>query len=265
MPNAELQRINSFLSAFARRQAGRVADLPGGFAVYDDAFAYSRANNQVVIEPGAATAIDPEALPGIADEALGHLPHRLISVLDDEVARACEQPLTRAGYTHSTYLVMLHEGPVAAMPAVAVGRRGPAEKVTLEEMRVPLTRRWRGFLPDADEAVLRHLVDRREARRRGADIVHFIGARTEEGEVASWADLYLAPVDGVAQIEDLVTSEAHLGQGYADAVLTTALRLAVEEGCGTRFLTADATDWPRHWYERRGFSVIGHSHCFERG
>jgi hypothetical protein len=42
------------------------------------------------------------------------------------------------------------------------------------------------------------------------------------------------------------------------------LRLAADKDFGTRFLTADATDWPRHWYERRGFSVIGHSHCFER-
>lgn len=46
MPNSELQRINSFLTAFARRQAGRIVDLPGGFAVYDDAFAHSRANTR---------------------------------------------------------------------------------------------------------------------------------------------------------------------------------------------------------------------------
>ncbi|MFJ5097345.1 GNAT family N-acetyltransferase [Streptomyces sp. NPDC088557] len=69
---------------------------------------------------------------------------------------------------------------------------------------------------------------------------------------------------GTAPIEDLITSEAHLGRGHADAVLTTALRLALAEGCGTRFLIAEAADWPRHWYERRGFSVITRSHGFER-
>ncbi|MFD9541174.1 hypothetical protein [Streptomyces sp. NPDC060022] len=87
------------------------------------------------------------------------------------------------------------------------------------------------------------------------------------GGVASWADLHLDPATGTAQIEDLITSEAHLRRGYADAVPTTALSLAADtadKDCGTRFLTADATDWPRHWYERRGFSVMGHSHCFER-
>ncbi|MFD4666594.1 GNAT family N-acetyltransferase [Streptomyces halstedii] len=252
MPNSELQRINSFLSVFARRQAARIVDLPGGFAVYDDAFAHSHENNQVIID----TAVDSEALPAIAEEALGHLPHRLISVLDNEVGMACAEPLIQAGYAHSTYLVMLYAGPV---PVCA-----PAEEVDLDAIRIPLARRWRGLLPDIDDEVIRHLVNRREARRRGADIVHFLGARTEEGEVASWADLYLDPATGTAQIEDLVTSEAHLRHGYADAVLTTALRLAADKDCGTRFLTADATDWPRHWYERRGFSVIGHSHCFER-
>ncbi|WP_406405268.1 GNAT family N-acetyltransferase [Streptomyces sp. NBC_01643] len=253
MPSSELQRIKTFLSAFARLQAARTVDLPGGFAVYDDAFAHSRANNQVIID----TVVDSEALPAIAEEALRHLPHRRISIFDEEVGTACTEPLIRAGYTHSSHLVMLHAGPVP------VG--GLAEEVDLDEIRLPLTRRWQGLLPDVDDDVVRHLVDRREARRRGADGVHFIGARTEEGEVASWADLYLDPATGTAQIEDLITSEAHLRRGYADAVLTSALRLAADEHCGTRFLTADATGWPRHWYERRGFSVIGHSHSFERG
>lgn len=252
MPTSELRRINAFLSAFARRQAARTVDLPGGFAVHDTAFTHSRADNQVFID----RAVDPEALPAIADEALGHLPYRMISVLDDEVGTACAEPLIRAGYTHSINLVMLHTGPVPA--------GGGAEEMDLDAFRKPLARRWRGFLPDVDDEVIRHLVDRREARRRGADVVHFIGARAEEGEVASWADLYLDLASGTAQIEDLITSEAHLRHGYADAVLTTALRRAVDADCGTRFLIADADDWPRHWYERRGFTPIAHSHSFDR-
>jgi GNAT superfamily N-acetyltransferase len=253
MPRPELQRINAFLSAFARRQAAQTIDLPGGFAALDDTFAHSHANNQVVID-GPVT---PDALPGIADEALGHLPFRLVFVLDDERGRACAEPLIRAGYTHSVQLVMAHTGPAP------VGSH--AEAVDLDAIRAPLARRWRGFLPYVDDTVIRHLVDRREPRRRGADAVHFIAARTEEGEVASWADLYLDPATGIAQIEDLMTSETHLGRGHGDAVLATALRMATDAGCGTRFLTAHEDDWPRHWYERRGFSVIGRSHCFERG
>lgn len=162
MPSPALQRVNAFLSDFARRQAARATALPGGFAVYDDAFAQSYANNQVVID----AAVDPEALPSLAEEALGHLPHRLISVLDDETGQACAGPLIRAGYTHSTYLVMLHTGPVPDA--------GPAREVDLDALRAPLTRRWRGFLPDADDEVLRQLVDRREAQpaRGGRRPIH---------------------------------------------------------------------------------------------
>ncbi|MGW0561612.1 hypothetical protein ACWDZ4_13540 [Streptomyces sp. NPDC003016] len=118
IPDSELQRINSFLTAFARRQAARIVDLPGGFAVYDDAFAHSRANNRAVID----TAFEPEVLPALAEEAPGHLPHRVISVLDDEVTMACAEPLVRAGYTHSTYPVMLQPVPVEPRSTAVLSR-----------------------------------------------------------------------------------------------------------------------------------------------
>ncbi|MFF2191640.1 GNAT family N-acetyltransferase [Streptomyces sp. NPDC058157] len=252
MAGSQMHQINTFLVAFARRRAGRTVAFPGGFAALDDEFALSYSNNHVVVDG----APDPEALPALVDGVMGHLSHRLVTVLDDEVGEACAGPLVRAGYTRSTYLVMLHQGPVP------VG--GGAEEVDLEALRAPLARRWRGYLPDVGEEVIRQLVDRRETARRGADTVRFIGARTPEGEVASWADLYVDTASGTAQIEDLITSELHLGKGYADAVLATALRGAADAHCATRFLTADADDWPRHWYERRGFTVIGRHHGFER-
>ncbi|MYT19073.1 GNAT family N-acetyltransferase, partial [Streptomyces sp. SID7760] len=67
MPHSAIPRITSFLSDFVRRQAARVVDLPGGFAVYDDAFAHSHANNRLIVDG----AVAPEALPAGAEEALG--------------------------------------------------------------------------------------------------------------------------------------------------------------------------------------------------
>lgn len=247
-----MPRIRAFVAAFARRQAARTMELPGGFAALDDAFPASHGDNHLVLDG----AVEPEALPALADEAMAHLAHRAITVLDDATGTACAGPLIRAGYTHSTELVMLHTGPVP--------EGGSAEETGLDAFREPLARRWRGFLPEADEESVRQLVDRREARRRGADIVRFIGSRTPEGQVASWADLYADPASGIAQIEDLITSEEHLGRGHADAVLATAVRQAADAGCATRFLIADADDWPRHWYVRRGFTVIGRFHSFAR-
>ncbi|MGW6918738.1 GNAT family N-acetyltransferase [Kitasatospora sp. NPDC054939] len=256
MSGAELRRITAFLAGFARRQADRTVELPGGFAVFNDEFPTSWADNQVHVD---RTDVDPAALPELVDRALAERPFRFVTVLDGDFGDACAEPFERAGYTRSTYLVMLHTGP---LPPLAPAHR--AADVPLDAFRGPLAASWRSYLPEADDATVRALVDRREVRRRGAEQVRFLGARTAAGEVAAWADLYLQPGDGVAQFEDLMTDPAQRRRGHADTVLGTALHLAAEADCGTRFLTAESDDWPRGWYERRGFTAVGRTHCFHR-
>ncbi|MFE6227289.1 GNAT family N-acetyltransferase [Streptomyces sp. NPDC057854] len=249
---AELPRIHAFVSAFTRRQAARTVDFPGGFAALDDTYALSRGDNHLLVDGPT----DPEALPGRADALLAHLPHRAVYVLDETTADACAAPLARAGYTCAKVLLMRHTGPLP--------ERGGAREVDLPALREPVAESWRRFLPDQPDEVIRQLVERRAARRRGAADVRFLASHDAYGQVASWADLYLDPASGTAQIEDLVTAAPHLGQGHAGAVLDTALRMAADAGCGTVFLAALADDWPRHWYERRGFVPVGAIHCFER-
>lgn len=251
-PGAELRRIHAFLSAFTRRQAERTIPVPGGFAALDDTFALSYGNNYVLIDGPT----DPEALAGHVDAAMAPRQHRAVWVLDPATAEACREPLTRAGYGCTTVLLMRHTGPVPEL--------GGAREVDLPALRGAITESQRRFLPDAPEDVIHTLVERRTARRRGAPDVRFLASHDEWGEPASWADLYLDPTTGLAQIEDLVTAESHLRQGHAGVVLDTALRMATEAGCPTLFLTALADDWPRHWYERRGFVPVGSVHCFER-
>ncbi|MFF0481573.1 GNAT family N-acetyltransferase [Streptomyces sp. NPDC004435] len=248
----ELRRIHAFVSAFTRRQAARTVPFPGGFAALDDAYALSRGDNHVLVDGPT----DPRTLPEVADRLLGHLPHRAVYVLDETTAAACAQPLAAAGYELSTVLLMRHTGPVPEL--------GGAREVDLPALRGPLTESWRRFLPDEGDEVIRDLVERRTARRRGADDVRFLASHDEWGEVAAWGDLYLDAASGTAQIEDLVTAASHLRQGHAGVVLDTALRMAAEAGCTTVFLSALADDWPRHWYERRGFTPVGSVHCFER-
>ncbi|MEU1285023.1 GNAT family N-acetyltransferase [Kitasatospora sp. NPDC005856] len=252
----ELRRIRAFLAGFARRRAGRTVELPGGFAVFDDRFADSWSHNQVLVDRAEA---EPAALPGLVDEVMGERPFRLVTVLDGAFGEACGEPFRRAGYRHSTYLVMQHTGPV---PTPDDGRT--VEEVDLEAIRAPLAASWRATLPEAGDEVIRMLVDRRRADRRGAEHVRLLGARTPDGEVAAWTDLYLEPALGIAQIEDLMTAEAHRRRGHADAVLAGALRRAADADCGTRFLIAESDDWPRHWYAHRGFEAVGHTHGFER-
>ncbi|MER5636612.1 GNAT family N-acetyltransferase [Kitasatospora sp. NPDC002227] len=252
MSNDQLRAVSEFLCTFSRRQAATVVEAPGGFAVLDERYPHSQADNQLMLHG----PVDPELVPELAERLLGHLPYRRIGVADQELGQACVPALTRAGYHHGTVLVMAHSGPTP--PA------GPAEVVGLAELRPALAQWLRTALPAAEPAVLRDLAERRVARLRGAEEVLFLAARDTDGTIGSWADLYLEPADGIAQFEDLVTAWDRTRRGLADAVLTSALARAGAAGCGFRFLLADPADWPRHWYARRGFTPIGHFHDFSR-
>ena len=257
MSATDLARIASFRASFARRQAAETTEIPGGVVVVDHQYSASYVNNQVVID-GAQR---PSDLLALADTALGFLPYRRITFLDDAAGQSSASALIAAGYAHETELIMSRHA-TADTPAEPATPTMSAQPVTLEELRPALILQQRIWMPDAEDAVVGQLADRRAARLRGAPQVTFLAARDGDGVIASSADLYLDPAHDIAQIEDLVTADTHLHQGYADAVLTTALQQAAT--CELLFLIADSTDWPRTWYARRGFTAIGHSHVFTR-
>ncbi|MFC8718427.1 GNAT family N-acetyltransferase [Kitasatospora sp. NPDC057198] len=250
MVEESLRVALEFRRAFARRQAAEVVELPGGFGVLSTEFAYSHEHNQLVLDtPPSGTDV-----AGLAEEVLGHLGHRRISVFDDASALALAPGLAAAGYRHETEVVMVHRGPLPA--------GGGAGPVAPDELAPALERQWRHWLPWAPDDSIAQLVNRRAARAAGAERVLTLAARGAGGEFGSWADLY-QDAAGTAQIEDLATAEEHQRRGLADAVLATALRLAADRAPdGLRFLVADAEDWPRHWYARRGFVPVGRTHGF---
>ncbi|MBW8090391.1 GNAT family N-acetyltransferase [Streptomyces hygroscopicus subsp. hygroscopicus] len=259
MPRDDLQRVQDFRLSFARRQAAEVREVPGGFLVLDGRYARSHEHNQLHIVGPA----DPEGLPALADEAMAFLPHRQITVHDQALGPLCVPPFERAGYRHVTEVLMVHTGPVPRAPAADVVERelGPDPHGPLRRAVTAQQRRW---MPDADERTTHDLVERRTARLAGADQVLFLAAHDDSGEITSWADLYLEPAAGIAQIEEVVTAEPYLRRGYADAVVSSALRRAAAAGCALRFLVADQDDWPLRWYGGRGFTAIGRTHVFSR-
>jgi GNAT superfamily N-acetyltransferase len=260
---SEFRRVAEFQLSFARRQAAVVREFAGGIAVLDAEYAASHEHNQVIVDgqlivdgrPAIEGAVTPAGLPALADELLGALPHRRITVLDDATGTACAPELTAAGYSHDVVVVMTHAG---GPPAVAP----LAEQVTVAELRPAQIRQLCAWMPQAGDHVIHQMADRRTARLRGADEVTFLAARDPDGVIASWADLYVDRAAGIAQVEDVMTAETHLRRGYADTVLATALHRAA--GCGLIFLLAEANDWPRTWYARRGFTEIGRHHAFTR-
>ncbi|GAA2147289.1 hypothetical protein GCM10009760_37980 [Kitasatospora kazusensis] len=247
----DLQRIAAFRASFARRQAAAVTEIPGGVVVLDQEYAASHEHNQLVIEGPTA----PSDLPALADTALGHLRHRRITILDDAVGTGCAPALTAAGYAHETELVMTYSGS-STVPG------SPAQTVALGDLLPALVRQLRIWMPQAEDDAVHQLADRRTARLRGAEQVRFLAVRDENGTVCAWADTYLDAAHGIAQIEDVVTADAHVRRGYADTILATALQHA--SGYSLVFLLADPDDWPRCWYARRGFTPIGRSHVFTR-
>jgi len=67
-------------------------------------------------------------------------------------------------------------------------------------------------------------------------------------------------VDGAtASVDSVLTDPRARRRGFADVLLTSALHRAGVTGCDLVVLEAADLDWRRHWYARRGFSVVGRS------
>nr|BFD94973.1 hypothetical protein KitaXyl93_63330 [Kitasatospora sp. Xyl93] len=249
-----LARVTAFRAAFARRQAAELIEqpeFPGVFAVRDAEFALSEEHNQLIVDgPGT----DPAALPELAARWLGRRRRYSVTVLDPEVGERVTPVLAAAGWEREGIVIL-------ARPTDGCQRPEPAAlPVELAGMREAVLRQQRDW--SEDEEVARQLTDRRTARLRGAERVRFLAARTPTGEVAAWSDLYLEPAVGLAQMEDGVTGSQHRGAGHGDTLLATGLALAAEAGIPQLFLLADAADWPREWYGRRGFVEIGRNPSF---
>ncbi|MGW2372819.1 GNAT family N-acetyltransferase [Kitasatospora sp. NPDC001683] len=249
-----LERVSAFRAAFARRHAAEIVELPefpGLFAVRNAQYVLSHEHNQLIVTgPGT----DPAALPGLAARWLGQRRQYAITVLDEEWGERATPVLAEAGYERSTVLVMVRDTAGCALPEPAAL---PTEFAAMREAVLRQESEWY-----EGEELIRQLTDRRPTRLRGAERVHFLAARTADGEVAAWVDLYLEPAAGLAQVEDLVTAARHRGAGHGDTLLGSGLALAAAAGIPRLFLLADADSWPREWYARRGFTEIGRSHSF---
>ncbi|MFF2746045.1 GNAT family N-acetyltransferase [Kitasatospora sp. NPDC058048] len=249
-----LARVTALRAAFARRQAQEVLELPefpGVFAVRNTEYDRSEEHNQLIVEgPGT----DPAALPGLAARWLGPRDRYRVTVLDQDSGEQAAPVLAAAGWERQGEVILTRSTDGCPRPEPA------AHPVELEEVREAVLRQQRDWTED--EELARQLTDRRAARLRGAARVHFLAVRTPTGEVAAWSDLYLEPSAGLAQLEDLVTGSRHRGAGHGGTLLATGLALAAEAGIPRLFLLADAVDWPRGWYGRRGFAEIGRGHSF---
>jgi uncharacterized protein (DUF952 family)/GNAT superfamily N-acetyltransferase len=245
-PDDALGRALALSLSLRTRRAAEVRDVPGGIAVLDPRFPYSRDDNRLVLpDPMDAGTVARTAAEVAADADWPHLAATLTGPGADEVARE----LADRGWRADELLVMARP----ATPAPP-GRR--ADEVDQREVHDLWERSWRRDLPPS-EARLDELVAQLVGREHRNDRVVAVTdlAVREEGRVVSAGQLR---VDGAtAAFESMTTDPAARGRGHGDAVLAAALDRAAERGCDLVVLEADATDWPRHWYARRGFVPVG--------
>jgi uncharacterized protein (DUF952 family)/ribosomal protein S18 acetylase RimI-like enzyme len=239
-------RALAHYTSFPVRRAVGVGDVPGGVAVLDPDFPYSRDNNRLVLtSPVAAAAIE-----AAAEEVAGHAgwPDQA-AALRWPGAGDVAADLAGRGWEVEELVVMAR--PAGPAPD---GPRG--EVVDQQAVHAFWERNWRADLDHLGarlDAVVGQLVGREQLNDRVVAVTDVVVR--EEGEVVAAGQLR---VDGAtAVVESVLTDRAARGRGYADAVLARILDLAAVAGCDLVVLEADADDWPRHWYARRGFEVVG--------
>ena len=187
---------------------------------------------------------DAEVIEQIADDLQAALGHR--KVVLPESASVAADDLRSRGWKLNTLVTMAYEGPPPPEPT-------NAELVSVEELRDARRQSLDEIQRDADAT--RQIVAFTE---RMASVVPTLlfGARPPGlDEIGAFCCLFQR--DGVGQIDEVTTILRHRRQGLAGAVVRGALAASVASGDSLTFLVADEADWPKEWYSRLGFSVIG--------
>jgi uncharacterized protein (DUF952 family)/ribosomal protein S18 acetylase RimI-like enzyme len=227
-----------------RRTATAEVPVTGGVGVLTAPVPASYQHNQLIVD-GDATAAEVVAA---ADRVLGGagLAHRKALLTGPGLA-ATAAGLRELGWDVE-HLVRM------AMPAGGAPS-GRVEVSDRENLRATWDAAWRRELPAATGAEIAQLTDRYRLEEAVLDL-RYLAVR-DAGAVAASC---LLKIDGATALLDAVATEpAFRGRGHGDALLRHARALAAEAGCDLVVLEALATDWPRRWYARRGFTEVGQS------
>jgi uncharacterized protein (DUF952 family)/GNAT superfamily N-acetyltransferase len=252
-PDDALGRALAFYASLPVRRAVGLGDVPGGVAVLDPDFPYSRDNNRLVLtEP-----VDAATIESVAAEVAGNAgwPHQAAGLLWPDAGEVAADLVGR-GWEAEELLLMAR--PAGSLPG---GER--AEVVDQREVHPLWDRSWRAGLAGRSplpDHVVAQLVGREHLNDRVVAVTDV--AVREGGRVVAAGQLR---VDGAtAAVESVLTDTAARGRGHADAVLARTLDLATQAGCDLVVLEAGADDWPRHWYARRGFETLGSAWAVSR-
>jgi GNAT superfamily N-acetyltransferase len=250
-----LERIDAFERDLEERLSTRTERSRFGTAYFHEGFPRRWDSNFVWTDPPLA-GVEAEELAADANDVLGRagLEHRMIWIADPEQGERLAPGFAGLGYVVDRNVVMVH----TREPDAWTDER--AEEVDLESAKAM----WRAahleepdVIEPADAVMLADFLD---VLVENAD-ARFYGVRVD-GDVVAGAQLMV--LDGVAQVEDVVTLAAHRGRGFARAAVLAAVRAARDGGADLVYLGADDEDWPKHMYAKLGFDEAGRSFDFVR-
>jgi ribosomal protein S18 acetylase RimI-like enzyme len=242
-----LERIHRF-ERDIEMAGSRNLDSPFGVGVLEPSLPRRHDSNYLLVErlPLGAGA---EEVAADADRILGEagVAHRAAFTFDEELAVKLEPGFRELGWNvrHHIWMAQLRAPERDA-------DRSLVREVTEADLR-PARSAEIVSQPWGSPEVARELLDAKLLVAQRAD-TRFFGV-VVDGEIVSWADLYVA--QGVGQVEDVATKEEHRGHGYATAVVLHAADQARASGADLVFLVADDEDWPKELYRRLGFETVG--------
>jgi len=196
----------------------------------------------------------PQELVDAADEALAHAAHRKLVVHDQELGARLSPILAAGGWNTYRLLVMVRERPATRKVPAGVG--GEVDRATGARVLAAFRREQPfGWQEEAVQQLT--AMDERYGRA-----THARDFAAPGGDPTSACRLYTA--EGLAQVDEVGTLEAHRGRGHASAAVLAAADAAAADGCEPVFLLTDAADWPQRLYQRLGFRPIGELYEFLR-
>jgi ribosomal protein S18 acetylase RimI-like enzyme len=242
-----LERVQRF-EREVEMAGSRTVESPYGVAVLEPSLPRRHDSNYLLVDrvPLGAGA---QELAAEAERILGGagLAHRAVLTFDEQLGAKLEPQFRDLGWNVRRHIWMAQLREPDRAPDLSI-----VQEVGEADLRPGRTREITSY-PWGTEEVAQQLLDAKLLLAERA-ATRFFGVSVD-GEIVSWADLYVA--QGIGQIEDVATKEEHRGKGYATAVVLRAAQEAREEGADLVFLVADHDDWPKELYGKLGFDTVG--------
>jgi ribosomal protein S18 acetylase RimI-like enzyme len=245
----ELARIHGFEHAVDMAGTEKVAS-PLGHGVLTPELPARHDSNFLFIDRARDTA---EAIAE-ADRILGGAGrrHRVVVTFEEELGERLRPEFDALGWRTQRHIFMAQGREPEKTADLSIVREVDQAALRPGRRRRILAEPWGN--PELAEQIL----DAKILLGGRAD-VRFFGVIVAD-EIVAWTDLYIG--EDIAQIEDVATLEEHRDKGYATAVVLRAAQEAREQGADLVYLVADEEDWPKEWYWRLGFDVVGRIYKF---